>query len=159
MRVVDPENLNVRDPALHDALRMHDPESRLRCAGTDLELDLDCRIAHVATVEPERRHKEVNPSLDAVAVIEEHHTRKRRVMIEGRNARPAAEQLGDGPGRIGAALEVDVLARQEVRRWPAIGDSKALGPYRYCLAADEDDRAGQQKPARGSEERARPRRR
>jgi len=62
-------------------------------------------------------------------------------MIEGRNARPAAQQIGDGPGRIGAALEVDVLARQEVRRWPPIGDSKALGPHRYCLAANEDDRA------------------
>ncbi len=82
--VVDAEDLNVRDPTFHDALRMHEPEGRPRSVGADL--DFDRGIAHVAAVKSERRDQEVDPSLDAVAVIEEHNTSERRVVIEGRNA-------------------------------------------------------------------------
>jgi len=56
-------------------------------------LDLDGRVAHVTAVETQRRHEEVDPALDASVVVEEDHSRERGVVIERRNARPAADRL------------------------------------------------------------------
>jgi len=78
--VVDAENLDVRDPALHHPLRVQCPYRRARRVGSDVELDRG--RAYVLAIKTERRSEEINPPLDPVTVVEEHHPSERRVVVE-----------------------------------------------------------------------------
>lgn len=101
---------------------------------------LDSGVSHVTAVEPERRDEEVDPAFEAVTVIEEHDARKRRVVVEGRNAGPPSEQVGRGPSRGGTSLEVDVLAHEPILRGPGYNQPEEARPEEDGLSADKDDR-------------------
>ena len=91
---------------------MHDPQFERWLAVLGVECEQDGGVTYVAGAETERGLDEVDLAWRAGAVGEQDDARVGGVVVHLRDPRPARqERCGAGNG-LGAALEVDVLARE-----------------------------------------------